>query len=86
MLGYPKRRQDTFKLHLNQIKDGNKSREQKKVINNINKFCDTRRNTVDLFDDFAIVASEAGYKAIKGTGIKINSSKITNSTCITTSN
>ena len=71
MLEYPKRRQDTFKLPLNQIKNGISLVNKRKVLNNVNEFRDTRRNAIDLFDDFATMASEAGYKAIKGTGIKI---------------
>ena len=64
-LEFAKRRQDYFKTRLNRIKMGNKSEEQKEVLNNINNFYEARIDIIDLFDDFTTIMSEAKNEQLK---------------------
>ena len=44
---------------------GNKSEEQKEVLNNINNFYEARIDIIDLFDDFTTIMSEAKNEQLK---------------------
>ena len=46
-----KRQQDSFKTHLNHIKNGTKSEKQKKVLGIIDKFYDAQKY-IDFSDNF----------------------------------
>ena len=70
-----KDKQNEFLNKLNNIKVGGKNTEQKKVVNNIEKFCKSREEVINFFRDYIEIFSDANYdaksKATKGTGLKI---------------
>ena len=69
-----KNKQNEFLNKLSNIKIGKKTTEQKEVINNIEKFYNSREE-VNFFRDYIEMLSDANYnaksKATKGTGLKI---------------
>ena len=85
-----KNKQNEFLNKLSNIKIGKKTIEQKKVINNIEKFYNSREEVINFFRDYIEMLSEANYdaksEATKGTRLKILTPKqihpkITNSSC-----
>ena len=46
---------------------GTKKNISLKILKNINKFCEARKDIIDLIDDFTALTPEAWYKAIKET-------------------
>ena len=64
-----------FLNKLNNIKIGKKTPEQKEVINNLEKFYNSREEVINFFRDYIEMLSDANYDAkqneTKGTGLKI---------------
>ena len=63
-----------LKRNFGHIKQGypkNRSEEQKKTINNIKNFYESREKVVQLFNDYAKNMSRNIYKSKQGTGLKI---------------
>ena len=56
-----------------------KTTEQKKVIDNLNRFCNSREKVINVFRDYIEMLSDANYDAkqneTKGAGLKILSPK-----------
>ena len=56
------------------MKIGKRTTEQKEVINNLNKFFNSREEVINLFRNFTEMLSDAKYEAkqneTKGTGLK----------------
>ena len=61
--------------HTKQCENGQKTTEQKEVIDNLNKSYLSREEAISFFKDYSKVVLGAGYKAnqdeTKGTGLKI---------------
>ena len=70
-----KNKQNDFLNKLSSIKIGKKTPEQKEVINNLEKFYNSREEVIDFFRKYIEMLSDAIYDAkkneIKGTGLKI---------------
>ena len=70
-----KNRQNEFLSKLTNIKIGRKTREQEKIINNLERFYLSRQEVINFFRDFTEMLSDANYKAkqneTKGKGLKI---------------
>ena len=70
-----KNKQNEFLNKLNEVKIGKKTTEQKEVINNLNKFYNSREEVINLFRDFTEMLSDANYDArqnkTEGKGLKI---------------
>ena len=70
---------------IKEVKIGRKTFEQEKVINNLEHFYKSRDEVFNFFRDYTKIIFDSKYKAkqdeTKGTGLKINASKITNSSC-----
>ena len=70
-----KNKQNAFLNKLSNIKIGKKSLEQKKVINNLEKFYNSRREVLNFFRDYVEILSHANYDGRKnktaGKGLKI---------------
>ena len=60
-----KNKQNNFLKKLNEIKIGNKTYEQKKVIDNLDKFYLSREETLNFFRDYTEMLSDANYNAKK---------------------
>ena len=58
-----KNKQNEFLNKLNKVKIGKKATEQKEVINNLNKFYNSREEVINLFRDFTEMLSDAKYEA-----------------------
>ena len=84
-----KNKQNEFLNILTNIIICKKTAEQKEVINNLNKFYNSREEVIRFFKDYTEMLSDANYNArqneAKGTGQTINTqtnaSKITKSSC-----
>ena len=70
-----KNNQQKFKSYLGEIKKGNKSKEQKNTLYNIEMLYKARNEAIKLYDDYSLMMSEAKAKASKATGFKILSPK-----------
>ena len=70
-----KNKQNEFLNKLSNIKIGKKTPEQKEVINNLEKFYNSREEVINFFRDYIEKLSNANYDAkqneTKGTGLKI---------------
>ena len=70
-----KNKQKEFLNKLSNVKIGKKTIEQKEVINNLNKFYNSRQEVINFFRDYIEMLSDAKYDArqdeSKGTGLKI---------------
>ena len=70
-----KNKQNTFLKKLSNIKIGKKTTELKETINNLEKFCSSRKEVINFFRDYIEMLSDAKYDAkqdeTKGTGLKI---------------
>ena len=70
-----KNKQNEFLNKLSNIKIGKKTTEQKEVINNIEKFYNSREEVINFFRDYTEMLFDASYdaksKATKGAGLKI---------------
>ena len=70
-----KNKQNEFLNKLSNIKIGKKTLEQKEVINNLEKFYNSREEVFNFFRDYVEMLSDANYDArnneTKGTGLKI---------------
>ena len=70
-----KNKQNEFLNKLSNIKIGRKTLEQKEVINNLEKFYNSREEVINFFRDYIEMLSDAKYDAkqneTKGTGLKI---------------
>ena len=70
-----KNKQNEFLNKLSNIKIGKKTLEQKEVINNLEKFYNSREEVINFFRDYIEMLSDAKYDAkqneTKGTGLKI---------------
>ena len=70
-----KNKQNEFLNKLSNIKVGKKTAEQKEVINNLEKFYNSREEVINSFRDYIGMLSDANYDAkqneTKGTGLKI---------------
>ena len=77
-----KNKQNNFLKNLNEVKIGKKTYEQKEVIDNLNKFYNSREEVINFFRDYIEMLSDAKQNETKGKQItKTNASKITNSSC-----
>ena len=69
------KRQNEFLNKLSNIKIGKKTPEQKEVINNLEKFYNSREEVINFFRDYIEMLSDANYDAkqneTKGKGLKI---------------
>ena len=74
-----KNKQNNFLKKLNEINMGKKTDEQRKVIDNLNKFYNSWEEVINFFRDYIEMLSDANYDAkqneTKGTGLKILTSK-----------
>ena len=72
-------KQNNFLEKLNEVKMGKKTDEQEKVIDDHNKFYNSREEVINFFRDYIEMLSDANYDAkqneTKGTGLKILTSK-----------
>ena len=70
-----KNKQNEFLNKLNNIKVGKKTAEQKEVINNLEKFYNSREEIINFFRDYIQMLSDANYNTkqneAKGTGLKV---------------
>ena len=70
-----KNKQNEFLNKLSNIKIGKKTPEQKEVINNLEKFYNSREEVINFFRDYTEMLSDANYDARKneteGKGLKI---------------
>ena len=70
-----KNKQNEFLNKLSNIKIGKKALEQKEVINNLEKFYNSREEVINFFRDYIEMLSDANYNAkqneTKGKGLKI---------------
>ena len=70
-----KNKQNEFLNKLSNIKIGKKTAEQKEVINNLEKFYNSREEVINFFRDYIEMLSDANYKSkqneSKGKGLKI---------------
>ena len=70
-----KNKQNEFLNKLSNIKVGKKTPEQKGMINNLEKFYNSREQVINFFRDYIEMLSNANYDAkqneTKGTGLKI---------------
>ena len=70
-----KNKQNEFLNKLSNIKIGKKTLEQKEVINNLEKFYNSREEVINFFRDYIEMLSDANYNAkqneTKGKGLKI---------------
>ena len=70
-----KNKQDNFLKKLNEVKMGKKTTEQKKVINNLNNFYNSREEVINFFRDYIEMLSDANYDArqneTEGKGLKV---------------
>ena len=70
-----KNKQNEFLNKLNNIKIGKKTTEQKEVINNLEKFYNSKKEVINFFRDYSEILSDANYNAKQnkttGTGLKI---------------
>ena len=70
-----KNKQNEFLNKLSNIKIGKKTLEQKEVINNLEKFYNSREEVINFFRDYIEMLSDANYDAkqneTKGKGLKI---------------
>ena len=70
-----KNKQNEFLNKLSNIKVGKKTAEQKEVINNLEKFYNSREEIINFFRDYIKMLSDANYNAkqneAKGTGLKV---------------
>ena len=70
-----KNKQNEFLNKLSNIKVGKKTVEQKEVINNLEKFYNSREEIINFFRDYIEILSDANYNAkqneAKGTGVKV---------------
>ena len=70
-----KNKQNEFLNKLSNIKIGKKTPEQKEVINNLEKFYNSREEVINFFRDYIEMLSNANYNSkqneTKGTGLKI---------------
>ena len=70
-----KNKQNEFLNKLSNIKIGKKTPEQKEVINNLEKFYNSREEVINFFRDYIKMLSDANYNVrqneTKGTGLKI---------------
>ena len=70
-----KNKQNEFLNKLNNIKVGKKTAEQKEVINNLEKFYNSREEVINFFRDYIEMLSDANYDSkqneTKGKGLKI---------------
>ena len=62
-----KNNQDKFKSYLGGIKKGNKLKERKNTLYNIDMPYRARNKAITFYDDFSLMMSEAKTKATKGT-------------------
>ena len=65
-----KNNQQKFKSYLGEIKKGNKSKDQKNTLFNIEMLYKARNEAIKFYDDYSSVMSEAKYRATKGTVLK----------------
>ena len=69
------KRQNEFLNKLSNIKIGKKTPEQKEVINNLEKFYNSREEVINFFRDYIEMLSDANYDSkhseTKGKGLKI---------------
>ena len=70
-----KNNQQKFKSYLGEIKKGNKSKDQKNTLFNVEMFYKARNEAIKFYDDYSLMMSEAKVKAVKGTGLKLLSPK-----------
>ena len=70
-----KNKQNEFLNKLSNIKIGKKTLEQKEVINNLEKFYNSREEVINFFRDYIEMLSDANYDSkqneTKGKGLKI---------------
>ena len=67
--------QEKLKSYLGETKKENKSKEQKGTLYNIQMLYNARNETIKFYDDYSSIMSEAKYRATKGKGLKILTSK-----------
>ena len=70
-----KNNQQKFKSYLGEIKKGNKSKDQKNTLFNVEMLYKARNEAIKFYDDYSLMMSEAKVKAAKGAGLKLLSPK-----------
>ena len=74
-----KSNQQKFKSYLGKIKKGNKSKESKNTLYNIEMLYKARNKAIKFYDGYSSIMSAVKYKArqnkTEGTGLKISSPK-----------
>ena len=74
-----KNKQNNFLKKLNEINMGKKTDEQRKVIDNLNKFYNSWEEVINFYRDYIEMLSDANYDAkqneTNGTGLKILTTK-----------
>ena len=70
-----KNNQQKFKSYLGEIKKGNKSKDQKNTLFNVEMLYKARNEAIKFYDDYSLMMSEAKVKAVKGAGLKLLSPK-----------
>ena len=69
------KKQEDFLKKLNEVKTGGKNDEQKKRINNLNKFYHSRKEVLNFFKDYTKMVFDASHEAKQNetteTGLKI---------------
>ena len=58
-----KNKQNNFLKKLNEVKMGKKTLKQKEVINNLEKFYNSREEVINFFRDYIEMLSDANYDA-----------------------
>ena len=66
-----KNNQGKIKSYLGKKKKGNKPKEQKNTLYNIEILYKARKKAINFYDDYSLMMSEAKYKATKGKRVKI---------------
>ena len=61
-------KQKDFLKKLNKVKIGKKAAKQKKVIDNLNKFYNSREEVINFLRDYIEMISDAGFKAKQDRG------------------
>ena len=70
-----KNNQQKLKSYLGEIKKGNKSKDQKNTLFNVEMLYKARNEAIKFYDDYSLMMSEAKVKAVKGAGLKLLSPK-----------
>ena len=70
-----KNNQEKFKSYLGKIKKVKKSKAQKNTLYNIEMLYKAKHEAIKFYDDYSSMMAEGKYRATKGKGLKILTSK-----------